>query len=112
MSCREIRMEIPCTKRAWEAERHSEFRKTEPIAHNEALRWLDKSCGDGRFDIAALRSRIRPGGEQRAAAPGNTVRVFSNRPNRDSAGKHRNGGRRNRSRERHGETPRRSRPVP
>src|SRR5580692_7346866 len=90
MSCHEIRMAIPCTKRAAEAERLSESRKIEP-SRNETLRWLDKSCGDGSVVNAALRRRIRPGEKERAG-PGNKPTVFSNRPNRGRDGEHRNSG--------------------
>src|SRR5580698_2154946 len=95
MSCGELRGEIPCTKRAAEAERRSESRKNRVHHRNEAPRWLDKSCGDGRVVIASLRGRVHPGGKE-GARPGSKPTVFSNRPNRGWDGKHRNGGRKTR----------------
>ena len=66
MSCCNIFIEIPCSKRAVETEeRLSE--STESRAHydnetlNNAACWLDKNCGDELSDISALRGRIRPG---------------------------------------------------
>src|ERR1700676_5811347 len=89
MSCCEIPMEIPCTKRGAEAKRQSESRK-QILSSHEALQRLDKSFGDRRFDIAALRRRIHPG-RGKGKSPGNEFTVFSNQPNRGWGGEHRNG---------------------
>src|ERR1700676_274966 len=94
MSCCEVPMEIPCTKRAAEGKRQSESRK-QILSSHEALQRLDKSFGDRRFDIAALRRRIHPR-RGKGKSPGNEFTVFSNQPNRGWEGEHRNGACKNR----------------
>src|SRR5216684_2097886 len=90
-------------KEAAEAERHSQSRK-QSLSSHEAIQRLDKSLGDRRFDIAALRRRIRPGREKNKE-PGNEFTVSSNQPNRGWAVEHGNGACKNRGGGRHGKPP-------